>query len=296
MRSFSNIFVCSCLICAKGGEWSLTSPTFAVVNDVAHVAKSLPRLPTDPKVIMILKREGSRSKKKLRFRPAKVNAAVQWLMRNNPHYIDAISKGDLKYEPLPLPPGADKDAFQDVPAQFALTEEENDDVCEALKAGSSEAEHTAEGDITLLFTEPPLMSREEHIRLNMGVPSDRTFKDDVDVGLFPLSPSLSPPAPLRVPPAASPFSKDDGQVPPPVLQPPPVSNSPALDPRLRAMFAGMGANQEANQDPLDRPVVSKDPPVPFDIDSLFPGVDLNRSVYKDDHGTTAPVVSAACRL
>ena len=90
---------------------------------------------------------------------------------------------------------------------------------------------------------------------------------------------------------------------PPVPQPPPVSDSPAtdprllaLDPRMRAMFAGMGANQEANQDPLDRPVVSKDPPVPFDIDSLFPGVDLNRSVYKDDHGTTAPVVSAACRL
>jgi len=176
---------------------------------------------------MILKREGSRSKKKLRFRPAKVNAAVQWLMRNNPHYIDAISKGDLKYEPLPLPPGADKDAFQDVPAQFALTEEENDDVCEALKAGSSEAEHTAEGDITLLFTEPPLMSREEHIRLNMGVPSDRTSKDDVDVGLFPLSPSLSPPAPPRVPPAASRFSKDDGQVPTPVSQPPSVSDSPA---------------------------------------------------------------------
>ena len=129
--------------------------------------------------------------------------------------------------------------------------------------------------------------------MNMGVPSDRTSKDDVDVGLFPLSPSLSPPAPPRVPPAASRFSKDDGQVPPPVSQPPPVSDSPALDLRMRAMFAGMGANQETTQDPLDWPVVSKDPPVPFDLDSLFLGVDLNRS-DKDDHSTTAPVVSAAC--
>lgn len=162
------------------------------MNDVAHVAKTLPRLPTDPKVIMILKREGSRTKKKLRFRPAKVNAAVQWLIRNNPHYTEAISKGDLKYQPLSLPPGDDKDAFQDVPAQFTLTEEENNDLCEALKVGSPEGEHTAEGDITLLFTEPPLMSREEHIRLNMGAPANLASETEVGVGLSSRPPSPSP--------------------------------------------------------------------------------------------------------
>ena len=80
---------------------------------------------------------------------------------------------------------------------------------------------------------------------------------------------------------------------PPVPQPPPVSDSPAtdprllaLDPRMRAMFAGMRG--EANQDLLDRPVVSKDPPVPFDLDSLF-GSPTNRQPSSTVPAATSPV-------
>ena len=101
---------------------------------------------------------------------------------------------------------------------------------------------------------------------------------------------------------------------PPVPQPPPVSDSPATDPRLlaldprtasaspgtlggallkrprkksslftsavRAMFAGMRG--EANQDLLDRPVVSKD------LDSLF-GVSTNRQPSSTVPAATSPV-------
>ena len=61
-----------------------------VVNDIEHVLITLPRKSTDPNIALILKREGSKSHKTLQFRPAKVNDAVQWLMRNNPHYIEAV--------------------------------------------------------------------------------------------------------------------------------------------------------------------------------------------------------------
>jgi hypothetical protein len=84
----------------QGGDWALKSPTFAVVNDIAHVANVLPRKSNDPSIAMILKRAGSKSKKELQFRPAKVNAAVQWLIQNNPHYIEAINKKELTFEPL----------------------------------------------------------------------------------------------------------------------------------------------------------------------------------------------------
>ena len=85
---------------------------------------TLPRKSTDPNIALILKREVSKSHKTLQFRPAKVNDAVQWLMRNNPHYIEAIKSKQLVFEPLPIPANGDIQAFQDLQIHFPLSEEE----------------------------------------------------------------------------------------------------------------------------------------------------------------------------
>jgi hypothetical protein len=152
----------------QGGDWALKSPTFAVVNDIAHVANVLPRKSCDPSIAMILKRAGSKSKKELQFRPAKVNAAVQWLIQNNPHYIEAINKKELTFEPLESK--GDEELFEDLPVHFPFSEVENADVCQALEdIGSAQSSgQTSESEIILLYTEKSLLSREDHIRTNLG--------------------------------------------------------------------------------------------------------------------------------
>lgn len=164
----------------QGGDWALKSPMFAVVNDIAHVANVLPRKSNDPSIAMILKREGSKSKKELQFRPAKVNAAVQWLMQNNPHYIEAINKKELTFEPLKSK--GDEELFEDVSVHFPLSEIENADVCQALEdVGSAQSSgQTSESEIILLYTEASLLSREDHIRSNLGANESTDIVADLE--------------------------------------------------------------------------------------------------------------------
>ena len=65
-----------------GGALGMTSPSFAIVNNLAHIAKELPRLP-DANVIVQLIREGSKSTSTNRatFCPARVNVALRWLFQ-----------------------------------------------------------------------------------------------------------------------------------------------------------------------------------------------------------------------
>ena len=91
-------------------------------------------------------------------------------MRNNPHYIEAVKSKQLVFEPLPIPTNEDVQPFQDLQIHFPLSEEENDAVCDALEesAKAQSGGQTSEGEITLLYTETSLISREKPINENLG--------------------------------------------------------------------------------------------------------------------------------
>jgi len=143
----------------SGGDWGMKKPTFAVVNNLAHVAKELPRR-LSYEDFMFLQREGSPTK--MTFRPKKVNDAIRWLVTHNVEYAELADIVDYYSEATEA---------MDVPNVISMTEEESTVVEKTfVDTTTCTTTNTEENEMALLFTEEPLVSHEENVRTNLVAP------------------------------------------------------------------------------------------------------------------------------
>ena len=152
-----------------GGSDGLKKLSFAVVNNLSHVAQYLPRLP-DQDLATYLRREGSKPSPKATFRPSKVNAGLKFLLENNPHY-EYYNQEPERVRYFPSCQGVtelesiEMNGEDDAEVRNLLDDAEN------LSTMS-----TSEGDLMLLHNDADLLSREEHMLELMGLKENETRK------------------------------------------------------------------------------------------------------------------------
>lgn len=174
-HSYMNLYINTKHFCFKktAGAFALTSPTFTVVNNIAVVAQSLPRMP-DSEVIVQIMREGSTSKKKYYFRPSKVNAALRWLKLNNHLYCDVN---------INVISEISEQVFVNVAVN--LSEKDDHTLVRILKENIEKTNstiHSAVNENVLLYTEDPPSNRDELIMsLLAPLPKDTFDASDENV-------------------------------------------------------------------------------------------------------------------
>jgi len=131
---------------------------FSVLNNVPHIAERLPRMPT-AEMMMYIRREHTEANASHTFRPAKVNAALDWLIQHNPLYLPFAGLRDVLDETEPA---------RDVDNIVEISEEDAEAVSRRLAGPLSTTNGgTVEGENVLLFTEAPTVDRDDHIAANL---------------------------------------------------------------------------------------------------------------------------------
>ena len=149
-----------------GGDRSLKRPTFAVVNDMNSIASQIPQDP-NPDKVMYLQREGADPSKRPKFRPFIVNRAVEYLMTHNFEYY---SRAFGLRVPTPHLDEANEEKVV-LATELIIPISEADENALAAASSASEAmttSHSAEGDMVLLHTEAPLISKDELVLQTLG--------------------------------------------------------------------------------------------------------------------------------
>jgi hypothetical protein len=151
--------------------------TIAFANNFQHIATRVGRMPT-PELCAFLKREGVVTDKVALFRPAKVNAAIRFLLRNN--VVFAKEWGHRTFEPFD-----ESVAVHRIPAEdmIDLSEEEASAIESHLENSDSMA--SADSNIVLYVTEHAPLNREEHIVENLKGASPKKGKAKLEVPRHP---------------------------------------------------------------------------------------------------------------
>jgi hypothetical protein len=135
--------------------------TFSVINDLADIAKQLPRMPTAESYAYLKSSTSAKSKQCL-YRPSYVKEALEWLKINNIH---------IRKIPLTYPSD-----WNDAAAEIELEEEEIDDGdCEALEKSFNEPVSTNNGtdmqmNEVFFSNGDELKDQFSQLRENLGIP------------------------------------------------------------------------------------------------------------------------------
>jgi hypothetical protein len=97
--SMINIYSAISKVCLAGGKhYKMNTGTcYTVVNDLASVARKLPRMPTID-TIAILRHKNTKVSKDYTYRPYKIFTALTWLKKNNRVRVAERSIRLAKYE------------------------------------------------------------------------------------------------------------------------------------------------------------------------------------------------------
>ena len=159
--------LCACFL---GGDWALKHPTFAVVNDVAHIAQQLPRRP-EARLVTYLRRAGSNPKKAVKFRAKVVVDALKWQVGHNLIYYDMWVAGKVKYDLFDDDDDDDDGTGIEVDVTVELTEEEEGELFKVASSSQqpSSTSHSEEGSMVLLQSDPEAVSKEVDVSRKLGL-------------------------------------------------------------------------------------------------------------------------------
>lgn len=152
----------SCIIGTDTGMNKQLS--FAVVNDLSHIAEYLPRLP-DQNLTTYLRREGAKPSRRATFRPRVVNDRIKFLLENSPRFKKYLENPRaVNYIPV-------KEGVLDEEIESVEMTEEDDAAVKEVIADSERLSSidTAESDVILLHREDPLMAQHEHLLKLLGL-------------------------------------------------------------------------------------------------------------------------------
>ena len=169
---YTNITILKMLAWSKEGQpdgnWALKGSTFAVVNDVPHIAEQLPRRP-DARMVTYLRRAGTSPKKHVYFRPAKVIAALKWLVQHNLIYFDMWEAGDVDYAFFNEEYDEDEDT-----TTLDLNDDEDEELQRVIETRNS-MHHSDSGSIQLLHTDQDVNSKEKEVASSLKLRVEGEF-------------------------------------------------------------------------------------------------------------------------
>ena len=136
---------------------------YTVVNDVAKVAKSLPRMP-DVDTTCILRHKTNRNVKDHTFRPLRVQRALEWLIMHNHLYRSAVADGSLDIDFSVLTQDMDDvEGTIKLAPQFDINDDEDKLIGETTVDKDPTDDTTDLPDI-LLQTPPPMLNELNHLK------------------------------------------------------------------------------------------------------------------------------------
>ena len=149
------------------------------MNNFQYVAEKIGRMPR-PELCAFLKREGVTQHKAAKFRPIKVEAAIDFLRKNNVVYAEAwMNRKKMRFsrpgDTIETEREVDNELFVD------MTEEETEAVANVFKKSDELA--SVESEYVLYHTEKDeSISRDDHIRLNLK--ADQKRDSEMKKGIF----------------------------------------------------------------------------------------------------------------